>query len=63
MLKKSSGFTLIEVLLTVGIIGILAAITIIAINPGKQIADARNTQRRSDVNTIQKAVYEYTIRT
>ena len=48
------GFTLLEVLLV---------IAIIAINPSKQLADSRNAQRRSDVNTILNAVYQYAIDT
>lgn len=58
-LKK--GFTLIEILLVIAIIAILAAIVIIAINPGKQLADSRNAQRRTDVNTILNGVYQYTV--
>jgi prepilin-type N-terminal cleavage/methylation domain-containing protein len=55
------GFTLLEVLLVVAIIAILAGIVIIAINPGKNLGDARNTQRSGDVNTILNGVYQYSL--
>ncbi len=58
MSSSSKGFTLIELLIVIGIISILAAVTIVAINPARQFAQSRNTQRMSDVNTILNAVHQ-----
>jgi len=58
---RHKGFTLLEILLVVAGIAILAGIVILALNPGKQLADTRNSPRRADVNTILNAVYQYSI--
>lgn len=55
-LRNSKGFTLIEILVVIGIIAVLATIVIVAINPARQFAQARNTQRTSNVNTILNAI-------
>lgn len=50
------GFTLIEILLAVGIFAILTATVIVAVNPARQFGKAKDAQRWSDVNTILNAV-------
>src|SRR6266567_6890300 len=59
--QAQAGFTLLEVLLVVAIIAILAGIVIIAINPGKNLGDTRNSQRSADVNTIINGTYQYAL--
>lgn len=60
MIKKlRRGFTLIELLVVIGIIGILAAIVLVAVNPGRQFAQARDRQRQSDLLQITNAIYQF----
>jgi len=61
MKKQRKGFTLLEVLLVVAAIAILAGIVILAINPTKQLIEVRNSQRISDLNTLDKAITSYQI--
>jgi len=53
------GFTLIEILVVIGIIAILATIVLIAINPARQFRQARDTQRVSNTNAILNAIGQY----
>lgn len=57
--NKQRGFTLIELLVVIGIIGILAAVVLVAVNPGRQFASARDTQRRADLYGLTNAIYQY----
>lgn len=60
-IKHLKGFTLIELLVVIGILAVLLAITLIAINPARQFAQANNTKRSSDVSAILNAVNQYAV--
>ena len=53
------GFTLIELLVVIGIIAILVAVVAVAVNPGRQFAQARDTERQVEIRALVDAVYEY----
>ena len=53
--ESQKGFTLIEILVVIGMIALLATIVLIAINPARQFKQGRDTQRTSNVNAILNA--------
>jgi prepilin-type N-terminal cleavage/methylation domain-containing protein len=56
---RRSGFTLIELLVVIAIIAILAIVVILTLNPGQLIAQARDSNRISDIATIKSAIAYY----
>jgi len=55
--KKNSGFTIIELLIVIIVIGILATLVIVTYNGIQQ--KARNTERKTDINAIQGQIEAY----
>jgi type IV pilus assembly protein PilA len=53
------GFTLVELLIVMGILAVLLAIVLIAVNPQEQFRKANNTARKADVNAILNAISSY----
>ncbi|MDD5013460.1 MAG: type II secretion system protein [Candidatus Pacebacteria bacterium] len=60
-LKQKKGFTLIEVLIVIGIITILSSAVIVSTNPAEHFARARNATRLSHMNSIATAIYSYAV--
>lgn len=61
MKVTTRGFTLIELLTVIGIIAILAVVVLVAINPSRQFASARDSQRHSHLYSITSAAFQYAV--
>ena len=57
MIKK--GFTLIELLIAIAILGIIAAITMAAINPVQKLNQANDAKVKADIGSIATAAQTY----
>ena len=55
------GFTLIELVVVIGVLAILLTIVLAAINPARHFAQADNTKRKSDITAILNAVDHYLV--
>lgn len=59
--SRKKGFTLIEVLLVIGIIAVLAAVVVVSLDPVQRFKDAQDSRRLSDIQSILTAVSQYIV--
>lgn len=59
--KYTVGFTLVELLIVIAVIGILALVVILAINPDEKLKEARDSTRKTNINQLASALNDYFI--
>ncbi|MBU0577993.1 type II secretion system GspH family protein [Patescibacteria group bacterium] len=57
--KTKKAFTLIELLIVVGIIMILAGIVLFTVNPAVQFGKANDSERKTEISAIANAINQY----
>ena len=50
--KRTSGFTLLEILLVIGIIAVLATVVAVSLDPATRFQNAKDARRLSDIQSI-----------
>jgi prepilin-type N-terminal cleavage/methylation domain-containing protein len=58
-IKKDKGFTLIELIVVIGIMGIMSVGIMLTLNPFAQFQKANDARRKSDLAQIQRALEIY----
>lgn len=58
-LRSKASFTLVELIVVVGILAILTVVTVTIINPAEYFRQGRDTQRISDLNNVQSVLAKY----
>lgn len=60
-MSRRHAFTLIEILLVVGILAVLASVVFVALDPAKRFREARDARRTQDIQSILTAIHTYII--
>lgn len=58
-MRQRAGFSLLEILLVLAIIGLLLGAGTVALNPARRLANARNQQRELDLRELEAALKQY----
>ena len=57
--NAKKGFTLVELLIVIAILAVLSAAVVIVLNPAELLAQARDSQRLNDMDTLRNAISIY----
>lgn len=60
-LSMRRGFTLIELLIVIGILAVLATMTVLVLNPMELFRQARDSQRLTDLKNLKNAISIYLV--
>ena len=60
-MKMKQAFTLLELMVTIGIIGVISGVVIIAVNPQKQLADADEQRQLAGADAIKDAFQQFQV--
>ena len=55
----SKGFTLLELIIVIGILAVLGAVSVLVLNPAQLFAQARDTTRIEDMGVLRNAIALY----
>lgn len=58
-MKRRNGFTLIELIIVIGILAILALFVLTIVNPLQQFQKANDTRRKEDLAQVQRGLEQY----
>ncbi len=59
MKEIKKGFTLIELLIVIAVLGVLAAVVLVAIDPAQQLARGRDSGRKTSIGQLGRAIQAY----
>jgi competence protein ComGC len=59
LLEVRDGFTLIDLLIIIAVIAVLSIVVLFIINPGEQLAQARDANRLSDLSILNNVINLY----
>jgi len=62
-MRNTKGFTLIELLIVIGILAVLATVTVLVLNPAELFRQARDSKRLGDLRAITSAIALHLITT